>query len=483
MCEDAARAPAAGAAGLDGHDRLLAGDTPGDAREEARRPEALQVQQDHVGPRILRPVLQQVVARDVGLVADGDEGRDAEVQAPRAVEQRDPERAALGGEGHAAGGRVDRGERRVEPNAGVRIDESHAVGPDHPDPRSANLLQDGRLAPAALLAGLAEPGTDDHEPLDSLREAVVDGRFDARRRDDEDREVDGAGNVCDASVAAPAPDARRRGVDRIHLSAEARRDQVVEDLEADLARVPRRPHDGHRSRLEQLLHRGGGGARGSFSGAFLEGARDLEGDRDANDALVDALFDGEAAVSEDVQHSPVLRMHVGDESRDAAGASDLGEALEQARPDALSLDGVLDGEGHLRGFRDAGDRGRSSPPPRSGHATRPRDRPGRPRRRCRSRRPSRRGCPWGSRGSGSRGSAEIALRAGLRWPAASSGRIGRSRIVAPVRRTTSDSAGSGHGGGGAGIGAVHHDGAPWKVADGSAAGMMRMDHTRGPSKT
>ena len=78
-----------GAAGLDRHDGLRPGDAPRDAREESGRAEALEVKEDHVGARVLRPELEQVVARDVGLVADRDEARDAEVQASRAVEERE----------------------------------------------------------------------------------------------------------------------------------------------------------------------------------------------------------------------------------------------------------------------------------------------------------------------------------------------------------------------------------------------------------
>ena len=47
-------------------------------RELARVPERLEVEQDHVGRVVVLPVLEQVVRRDVGLVADRDERREAE---------------------------------------------------------------------------------------------------------------------------------------------------------------------------------------------------------------------------------------------------------------------------------------------------------------------------------------------------------------------------------------------------------------------
>ena len=82
-------------AGLDGDDRLLLGDAAGDLREPARITEALEVQQDDVGSRIVGPVLDQVVARHVGLVADRHERGDPEIELPHVVENREAERAAL----------------------------------------------------------------------------------------------------------------------------------------------------------------------------------------------------------------------------------------------------------------------------------------------------------------------------------------------------------------------------------------------------
>ena len=69
------------AARLDGDDRLAARDLGRDAGELARVPEALEVEDDHRGARVVGPVAEQIVARDVGLVADRDERRDADVRA------------------------------------------------------------------------------------------------------------------------------------------------------------------------------------------------------------------------------------------------------------------------------------------------------------------------------------------------------------------------------------------------------------------
>ena len=59
-------------------DRLLARDAPGELRELAWVPERLQVESDDCRRRIVLPVLEEVVRRDVGLVPDRDERRQAD---------------------------------------------------------------------------------------------------------------------------------------------------------------------------------------------------------------------------------------------------------------------------------------------------------------------------------------------------------------------------------------------------------------------
>ena len=61
-------------------DRLRPRNAARETRELARVPERLEVQEDHVGARILLPVLQEVVAAHVGLVPDRDELRDPEAE-------------------------------------------------------------------------------------------------------------------------------------------------------------------------------------------------------------------------------------------------------------------------------------------------------------------------------------------------------------------------------------------------------------------
>ena len=96
VCEDAARA------GRRGERPLLTAmigltrrDPARDPPEAARVAERLEVEQDRPRCRVALPVLQQVVARQVGLVADRDERRQADPRLAAELHRREPQGAAL----------------------------------------------------------------------------------------------------------------------------------------------------------------------------------------------------------------------------------------------------------------------------------------------------------------------------------------------------------------------------------------------------
>ena len=64
------------------------------------------------------PVLEQIVGGDVGLVADGHEAREPQVELLRALENREAQRSALRSEGDRPGRGKDGRERRVQSPAG-----------------------------------------------------------------------------------------------------------------------------------------------------------------------------------------------------------------------------------------------------------------------------------------------------------------------------------------------------------------------------
>ncbi len=122
------------AARFDRDDRLQMRDLGRDAGELTGVPEALQVEHHDPRARIVGPVAEQVVARDVGLVADRHEGRHPDVQLADVVEDGEAEGAALREHADVAGGRPVRREGGVERDGGIGIEDAHAVRPDHPHP-------------------------------------------------------------------------------------------------------------------------------------------------------------------------------------------------------------------------------------------------------------------------------------------------------------------------------------------------------------
>src|SRR5262249_28746665 len=103
---------------------------PGQPGELARVAERFQIQQDDVGRWIVLPVLQQVVAGDIGTVAGGDERGQAESPVPGSVQQCHAERAGLAEEPDPAARGQLGGEGGVEAYGGIGVGDPQAVGAD-----------------------------------------------------------------------------------------------------------------------------------------------------------------------------------------------------------------------------------------------------------------------------------------------------------------------------------------------------------------
>ena len=94
--------------------------------------------------------LDQIVPRDVGFVADRDEARNADVEPFRVIEDRQTQRAALGGHRDGSSRRVDRRECRVQAYGRGGVEQAHAVGPDQAAARLPNPVQQEPLRARAL---------------------------------------------------------------------------------------------------------------------------------------------------------------------------------------------------------------------------------------------------------------------------------------------------------------------------------------------
>ena len=186
--------------------------------------------------RILGPVLNEVVAGDVGLVADGDERREADAERARVVEDGQAEGAALARHGHVAGRRKDRRERRVHAHGGIGVDHAHAVRADHAHAGGADLLQQRAARASRPSAPVSrEAGGDD----DDAR--ARPWRRSRRRR----ASTCAAGTAMMARSTGPsmsrsdgirghAVDLRRVRIDDVQRAGESGVAQVAHDLVAEL---------------------------------------------------------------------------------------------------------------------------------------------------------------------------------------------------------------------------------------------------------
>ncbi len=181
--------------------RLLPRDAAGEARKLARVPERLQVEQDQVGLRIVLPVLEQVVRRDVSLVADRDEGRQPQAARRSLLQHGEPERAALGREADVAGREVVGREGCVQPRLGG--EDAEAVRSDQPRSVRSNSREELLLQPGSVGAGLGETGGDHAERARALAHRSLGLAEHGVTGHAEDGEVD-ASRECPRSTHTPS---------------------------------------------------------------------------------------------------------------------------------------------------------------------------------------------------------------------------------------------------------------------------------------
>ena len=145
-------------AGADSHDGSFATHATGDAGELARVAEGLGVHGDDPGVLVVLPELQQVVARDVGLVAQRHEPRQSDRHLRGKLQHRCAQRTRLQRDSDAARWKIDWHERSVHLGGPGNLTggDAHAGRPDQPQ---------------AVAAGVGNQRSDVHI-------GAVDGRHD-----------------------------------------------------------------------------------------------------------------------------------------------------------------------------------------------------------------------------------------------------------------------------------------------------------------
>ena len=196
----------------------------------------------------------QVVARDVGLVAQRHEAGEAQPAGGGGVQQGDPDTPRLGADGERSGAGAHRPERGVQPGAAQVAQHPEAVGSDQAHVVGAGEGGQPLLAACPLRARLGQPGGEHHAGVGAAEGEPLDGRLQPRRRHRDHGQVDALREVRHVGDAV-GPGHGQLGVpDRVEGAAEATGPQVLEHLPPDPAARPAHSHDGDRRRLEEPSH-------------------------------------------------------------------------------------------------------------------------------------------------------------------------------------------------------------------------------------
>jgi len=258
------------APGLEGEDRLGAGEGACGGHERPRPADRLDVEQDRAGLLVLAEVVDEIAEADVEGVAERDEVGEADTLVARPVEHRGAERSGLREEGDLAVARHRGAEAGVE--VAARDDHPEAVRPEDPHPgeagvRGAHLL----FERPPRLARLAKAGGHHDQAEDPGLAAGGDGGRHLFGRGADDRELGHPRQARDVGEAGD-PEHRLLGrMDGVDDAGKAAGDEVREHLAADAVRVGRGAHEGDPLRIEDPAevvdahgasgHSAGGGAR------------------------------------------------------------------------------------------------------------------------------------------------------------------------------------------------------------------------------
>ena len=345
--ELAARAPAPVVPAFKARIGFLRATRRGDAPELARVAERLQIEEDEVGLLVVLPALEQVVRGDVGLVADRDERREAEVRARRPSRaargrgRRSATRSAIRPGGSARGAKV-----AFRPIGGdgdaeaVRPDEARAVRADEREQCS------WRARPSRPTS--AKPDEMTHSARDAGAQRRAGGLSDLRAGDADDGEVDGAPMSATERVSPDAGDGLAAPVDGIGRAGEVGGEDVAKQLAADRAAAAGGADDGDRSgrrtgaarrprRRDRARRRGRGSVR--------RGDREADLDLSARRA---SRLTSKPASAKTRSMWPFSAKTSATKRLDARASCEDGELLEQTCADAVTLQVVGDGEGDLR---------------------------------------------------------------------------------------------------------------------------------------
>ena len=162
----------------------------GEPRELPRIAERLEVQRGTRDVLVVVPGAEQVVARDVCLVAERDERADADARSGHQIHEGDADAAGLTGDGKPADRRESAGEGRVQPQVRVVADQAETVRADHPDAVPPGAEHQLLLQLRTTLAHLTKTGGDHDGTADARARSIFQRGDDTLGRDRDHSQVD-----------------------------------------------------------------------------------------------------------------------------------------------------------------------------------------------------------------------------------------------------------------------------------------------------
>ena len=202
---------------------------------------------------------RQIVAGDVGLVADGQEGAQADAATLRLLHGGETQASALRQKPEPAVTGRPGCERRVERDRRIVVADAHAVRPDEPHAvRSAHVEELG-LARLAVGPGLCEARREHHEGAHAPGGARPRDAEHRGGRDGDDGKLDRAWHLVQRSERSAALHLVRVVVDEMQRSCVARGEDVVHQLPCDRPAAARGTDDHDAVGLEQVTHARDGG--------------------------------------------------------------------------------------------------------------------------------------------------------------------------------------------------------------------------------
>ena len=335
--------------GVQRSDRLLQRRSASSAHEAGTQVARRQVQQHRHGAVVLGPVAEEVRRGHVRPVARRHHRRQAQVHPLSVVDDRGRERAGLGHGGDTTSGRHRGGQRRIQTDLRIGVDQAEAVRAQQPEAVSAGRPERLQLESGPLAPGLREPGGQHHDRAHPPLAALIDHVGHVRRGRGDDGQVDGLGQVEHRTERGHALDQLGVVVHRVHRTREPVGQQVAEHLGAQAAAALSRADHRHRGRCQHrpdrrrlgsalpTVHRGECGTRGV----------DVEADLDHT--VVEAGRHLVPGGLEDPEHLAVVGQRRRCEASQTVLEPGRDQVLEQQARQAPSVVLVVDEEGDLGG--------------------------------------------------------------------------------------------------------------------------------------